>query len=354
MGHDGRGWTGATNARPAREVELRYGHGLVEQESSKWPRYLAVTTPTAWETAKGFLGQEPAGVGTVRYLDWDHLDEVTSALPGDAGLVVGVGGGTALDASKYVALKKDLPLILVPSAVSTGAIIHGMLAKWDGHKIIGSVKEWPYCDCEHVLVDYELVLNSPWYLNTAGLGDVLCMYSGVSEWRYNAANGAAPPVDEPLVRPSLEYYDYLADNFPATLGPDGSLTAESVRFIMTAVHERDDRQLRHPHAPGGGHGLANLSLEVIERTLIHGEVAALGSAIICWHTGEHDWLLDRLERCRVRVNPSVIGFEKDELRLLLERVPDLYREKGVRSVLVDEPIVGNRFEELWSFLTSVQ
>ena len=80
-----------------------------------------------------------------------------------ANLVVGLGGGRALDASKYIALATELPLVLVPTVVSTGAIIHSMFAKWNGRKI-SSPKEWPWVDCEHVLVDYDLVLEANDYL----------------------------------------------------------------------------------------------------------------------------------------------------------------------------------------------
>ena len=57
----------------------------------------------------------------------------------------------------------------------------------------------PFCDCEHVLIDYDYVLQAPEYLNTAGIGDVLCGFAGIAEWRYNAARGTAPPVDEDAV-----------------------------------------------------------------------------------------------------------------------------------------------------------
>ena len=105
----GRGWTGGQNFRPAREVDVIYGHGLVKNESAIWPRYVAVTTPTAWKTAQPYIGQKPAGVSAVSMLDWDHLEDASNALPDDAEMVIGIGGGIAPDASKYVALKKDLP-----------------------------------------------------------------------------------------------------------------------------------------------------------------------------------------------------------------------------------------------------
>jgi glycerol dehydrogenase-like iron-containing ADH family enzyme len=143
-------------------VEIRYGRGLVNFISAEWPRYLAVAGRTAWKTIQSYLAKEPSGAGIVRFLDWGHLEEVTRCLPNYGKLVVGIGVGTALDASKYSALRKDLPRALVRTIFSTGAIIHSVFAGWKGRFIQGAVEEWPYCDFAHALVDYDLVLEAPW------------------------------------------------------------------------------------------------------------------------------------------------------------------------------------------------
>lgn len=349
----GRGWTGGTDFRPAREVEIKYGHGLLRSESAGWPRYVVVTTPTAWKTAQPYLSERPAGVGIVNMLDWDHLEETTNALPDDVELVVGMGGGTALDASKYVALRKDLPLRLVPTVVSTGAIIHGIFANWKGHSTVGGGKDWPYCDFEHVLVDYDLVLEAPWNLNTAGIGDVLCMYSGIAEWRYQADRGAAPPVDQNLIQEPLDYYRHLAEEFPKTLDSKGELTADSVGFIMRAVHERDDRQLVSPHASGAGHSLTQVLEVVLQTGLIHGEVAALGGVAVCWATGNYQELIDLLDECKVRYRPADMGLQRNQLRDVFEYAREFYTEQNVDTILAREPITGERFDEFWDFVHSV-
>ena len=103
-----RGWdrSGSEPPRLARDVDMRYGNGLLKAESAKWPRYVVVSTPTAWKVAQPYIAQPPAGVGIVDYLDWGHLEDTSNSLPDDAELVVGIGGGVPLDASKYVALRK--------------------------------------------------------------------------------------------------------------------------------------------------------------------------------------------------------------------------------------------------------
>ena len=144
MSELGRSWTDGLNFRPARDVEIRYGNGLLEQESSEWPSYIVVTTKSSGKDAESLLTSQPKNTGVVSSLDWGHLEETTNSLPDDAELVVGIGGGTALDASKYVALRKDLPLRLVPTIVSTGAIIHGMFAKWDGRSTVGKAVSYTH------------------------------------------------------------------------------------------------------------------------------------------------------------------------------------------------------------------
>ena len=114
------------------------GHGLLNADSAKWGRYVVITTPSAWAATKDELDHEPAGIGINEWLDRTHLIEVSDSLPDDIDLVVGLGAGRALDHAKLVAHRKGKPLVQVPTVVSTGAIIHGFVADWDGRQIIGA------------------------------------------------------------------------------------------------------------------------------------------------------------------------------------------------------------------------
>ena len=70
----GRGWTHGERFRPAREVEIIYGHNLVKSASSDWPSYLAVSGKTAWNLVEKYVSKAPEGVGIVTQLDWAHLE----------------------------------------------------------------------------------------------------------------------------------------------------------------------------------------------------------------------------------------------------------------------------------------
>ena len=72
MNTSGRGWSGAPqHSKPAADYDIRYGTDLLRQASARWPRYVVVSTPRAYQAAQPYLGQAPAGVGYAEWLDWE-------------------------------------------------------------------------------------------------------------------------------------------------------------------------------------------------------------------------------------------------------------------------------------------
>ena len=299
-----------TEARLARDYDIRFGHGLLKAESAKWGRYVVITTPSAWEATKDELDHEPAGIGINVWLDRTHLIEVSDSLPDDIDLVVGMGAGRALDHAKLVADRKGKPLVQVPTVVSTGAIIHSFVADWDGRQIVGQLA---VVNCEYVLVDYDVVLRAPERLNTAGLGDVLCGYAGLSEWRRAAALGKTGPVEDAKTENALALYDHIVTEFPKTLDENGELTPASVKEIMNAVQARDDALVKDDRAPGADHAFCFVVEIAADKYWIHGEMCALGAVIIAWRTEQSpETLTGWLDKCKVRWRPRDVEITREE------------------------------------------
>lgn len=349
-------WSGHDQMKPAAEYDIRYGHNLVTDTSSNWRDYIAVTSPTAFSKVKPILAQLPKATSFPEAMDFEYLEGLTQDLP-NASMVVGIGGGLALDAAKYVALRKQLPLVLVPTIVSTGAIIHSVFAKWEGRNL-GDAAEWPWIDPEYVLVDYDVVLSAPSNLNIAGIGDVLCTYSTVCEWKRHTRLGNGEPYDPNQAVSMFDHHKEIIEKFPKTLDQKGQLTVESVDVIMKAVQDRDERNLRHPNAPAGDHSFIVAVELANDRSWVHGELAALGAVIIAWQTGEKtsEFIAD-LDRCKVRWRPLAMGMKADELhrglRECISYMGDISRGRDMHSVLREEPVIDNRFEELWAWLETL-
>ena len=341
--------------RPARDYDIRFGHGLLKADSAKWGRYVVITTPSAWEAAKDELDHPPAGVGFNEWLDREHLIEVSDSLPDDVELVVGLGAGRALDHAKLVAHRKDVPLIQVPTVVSTGAIIHGFVANWDGRQIIGQLV---VVNCEYVLVDYDIVLKAPERLNTAGLGDVLCGYAGISEWRRSAALGKTEPVDPEVTGRAEALFERIITDFPASLDDDGEMTPKSVEVIMNAVQDRDDAVVRDERAPGADHSFC-FAIEIAnDKYWIHGETCALGAVIIAWRTEQSpETLIGWLDMCKVLWRPSDLVITKEEFDGAIAAWPKWMGDgTGDRpaspSIVVQEPMSQAEIDACWEFLNS--
>ena len=338
-----------SRCKPAAEYDLRIAHGLLKEDSADWPAYAIVTTPSAYAAARDHLARDPEGVVFARWLDSAHQQELSDGLPDKVELVIGLGGGKALDASKFVALDKDAELVLAPTILSSGAIIHGHVARWDGYQTVGGVDDWPWVDCQYVLVDLDVVLAAADHLHTAGLGDILCRYAGLEEWRRRSESGRGPAFDQAQAGQVVEQHEGIARSFAATLDPDGRMTAASAANIAQRIKERDSQ--KSIAGTGSGDHPFWIALETAnQRTWIHGELVALGAMIITWCCeGDTAGFAQRLDCCRVRWRPRQMGLERQALQKGLAFVPRYMAEKGVDSVL-REPIEGVRFDALWRFL----
>ena len=351
-------WTGGqSDATPASEYDLRYGENILKKESGSWPPYFIVTSPSAFESTQTTLSSSPLGFNFANTLDWNQLDILTSSVPNGTKLIVAIGGGIVLDAAKYVALKTSVPLILVPTIVSTGAIIHSVFAKWKGFSTVGTVETWPWLDAHHVVIDYSVVRNAPSYLNTAGLGDILCSQAGISEWEYSSKRNLSPPVDSSKTLSVRNQRNHIVGHFPNTLDANGSLTSESIKFIMESIQKRDSNSIQSPYAPGTDHIFWQCVESTNNRGWVHGGGVALASVIIAWHCEEGvRQLISDLDVCEVLWRPAQLNIEKHHIQAALAFAPEFFNDKdsgrNVKSILRENPITGSRFEQLWIFLNS--
>ncbi|MEG2651929.1 MAG: iron-containing alcohol dehydrogenase, partial [Eubacterium sp.] len=90
-------------------------------------------------------------------------------------VVVGIGGGKAMDAAKYVGIQIEAAIVTVPTIVSTDAPTSALTATYtESGEHAGSIyyKRNP----DLVLVDSEIIAKSPVRLFVSGMGDALSTY----------------------------------------------------------------------------------------------------------------------------------------------------------------------------------
>jgi glycerol-1-phosphate dehydrogenase [NAD(P)+] len=175
---------------------------------------LVVTSSPAWEAAKGQLhGLRTADrveVTEATTEQWDNLlllMEVHNSVIPDRPLevVYAIGGGLTADAGKYMARKLDLPITVLPTALSVDAFITAASAiRKDGCVYYIETKV-----PETLILDLEIIAAAPASIRAAGITDVISIATGSWDWKFAHEQGKNPP--------GMEFIPWVYDNAQSIL-----------------------------------------------------------------------------------------------------------------------------------------
>jgi len=95
--------------------------------------------------------------------------------------IVGLGGGKVLDVAKYAAYISKRPFIAIPTTVASDVVAShvSVLMRQDG-KPMSLNSAMPTV----IIVDINLIMNSPKALIKAGIGDTISNYTALIDWDY--------------------------------------------------------------------------------------------------------------------------------------------------------------------------
>jgi glycerol-1-phosphate dehydrogenase [NAD(P)+] len=154
-----------------------------------------ITSGPAWEAVSDRLGQlrvqaqiEPQEA-TIAH--WDSLLGQLGSVSREnqPAVVYAVGGGLVADAAKYMAIKLDLPLVCLPTALSVDAFITSA----SGIRREGCVYYIETTVPETLIVDLDVIAGAPAHIRAAGICDVLSIYTGLWDWKFAQERGQNPP-----------------------------------------------------------------------------------------------------------------------------------------------------------------
>jgi glycerol-1-phosphate dehydrogenase [NAD(P)+] len=287
---------------------------------------LLVTSAPAWNVVKDSL----RGLNITATIEvteattefWDNLQlPITNH---QFEVVYSVGGGLTADAAKYIAAKLNLPLVVLPTALSVDAFITSA----SGIRKDGCVYYIETKVPERLILDLETIAKAPAFIRAAGITDVMSISTGAWDWKFAHEQGKNPA--------GMEFIPWVYDNAQSILSgvldcaeaagrgdADGLKTlydclAMEVQLCNQVGHSRPEEGSEHYFAYAVenemGHGLP------------HGDLVGPAILLIAKLQGQDTTQLEKaLKACNVPLN----NIPKDMIDRTLKNLPDYSRRHNL-------------------------
>jgi glycerol-1-phosphate dehydrogenase [NAD(P)+] len=315
-----------------KHIEVVYGKSIMAEDIKLLENYVVFTMDPAWELCKPFFSNyPPKAVIEIDTLDQERLDDMYAQLSttvlSDGVRIVGVGGGTVLDAAKYFAYLQNTIPLLIPSITSTNTPFSDFISiRKNGGPFGFKVDGYP----KRVIVDYDLIrLANPRY-NRAGFGDLLYMQTTLNDWKLMHERGIGAAIDNGLESEIMEIMDLTMKHAVEI----GSMTETGIRILMENTYRSSlmiMENLSMPIGAGSEHLFAWTMDLLADMPLVHGEIVSLGIVISSYL--QSDYLSDSrflelrkaLDEAKVVYHPDEIGIKWNDIEKALLSVEEYNR-----------------------------
>lgn len=306
-------------------------------------RYTICVNDPPWSSMAATVAA-PARVVDAWDMDVDHLERL-AAQPDDSEVIVGFGGGTALDTAKFLAWRLDRPLVQIPTITSVDAGFTDAVGVRDA----GRVRYLGRIVPRLVALDLPLIRSAPARLNRAGIGDVLSCHTGLFDWRLAADSGHGHPWEARLAALGAG----LLDELEQAVDEIAAVTDEGVRFLADAYRRIGAACAAAGHSrfeEGSEHFWAYAYEHATGAHPVHGEIIAFAvCALACVQDNDPQRAVRLVERSGVRAHPADLGISEADFRRCLLDLGTYARAEGLDVTVADlRPITAAHADAAWA------
>ena len=218
-----------------------------------------------------------------------------------------------MDVAKFLNWKINSKLYQFPSSLSVDAVF-GHRA---GVREDSNVKYLGWAVPEAIYIDFDILKSCPKHLNTGGLGDVLCFYTGIFDWEYAHRIGKCE--EKWAYNKSLaDISKSKADNVVNNIDDVCELTDNGIQFLVDALKwggaSFHGAGWNPRHIEGVEHFFFYALESYTKKKFLHGQAVCLGVVIGCMmHQKKEDELLGIIHQAGIDIRPKAMRIEWEDV-----------------------------------------
>lgn len=246
---------------------------------------IVLTTEPAWSVVSG-IAVHPKQLIYVDGNTKAYMATLAQACEGE--VIYGIGGGLAIDTAKYVASVNGLPLVAIPTILSTDAFLTNATGVRENQCVRYFSSKAP----DTVIIDMNLLCNAPAPMRASGAADVLSIATAMWDWQEAEKMGANPPsqqiapqiidIGATLLQTLLDNAREIGRGTPEGLKLLLDLLCMEVQLCYQCGHSRVEEGSEHHFVYAIENHLTSVKQTNVESThgndgtVLHGELVGLG------------------------------------------------------------------------------
>lgn len=128
---------------------------------------------------------EISKVEIISDIKFDEISAKAFEISNDVEALIGVGGGKAIDAVKYMSFLKKLPFISIPTSTSNDGFSSAGASLLVNGKRMSLPAKTPY----GIIVDIDVIKGAPEKFIFSGIGDLISNITALYDWKFEEEHG---------------------------------------------------------------------------------------------------------------------------------------------------------------------